>query len=93
MIRTGESYLPRLPSHSDMVESSQIFFGLASRQQHVRNCARKLSCFGGTEINAMAAKKKQPNRYEKIIDRLFFINYAKGMREVEVHENEIFVRS
>ncbi len=37
----------------------------------------------------MAAKKKQLNRYEKIIDRLFFAHYEKGMREVEVHRDEI----
>ena len=36
-----------------------------------------------------AAKKRQPNRYEKIIDRLFFAHYKKAMREVEVHRDEI----
>ncbi len=37
----------------------------------------------------MPAKKKQPNRYEKIVDRLFFANYTKGVREVEVQRDEI----
>ncbi len=37
----------------------------------------------------MAKKKKKPNRYEKIIERLFFAHYMNGRREVEVHRDEI----
>lgn len=33
--------------------------------------------------------KKQPNRYEKIIERLFFVHYRKGDRVVDIHRDEI----
>lgn len=33
--------------------------------------------------------RKQPNRYERIIERLFFAHYQGGAREVEVHRDEI----
>lgn len=37
----------------------------------------------------MAKPKKKPNRYEKIIERLFFAHYKSGLRELEVHRDEI----